>query len=83
MLKLTIIVSAIQIFPIFFYYLKSPGGIWLLPDSVEEAKVQCDDRRTRFGPWLFYFLFFGSIAFSLGQSLYLAVYPDDLCPGVR
>ena len=80
MLKLTIIVSAIQIFPIFLFYVRTPGGIALLPNSVEDTKAQCDGRRTAAGPWLFYVLFFGSIAFSLGQSLYLAVDPDGLCP---
>ena len=45
------------------------------------TKAQCDNRKSSLGPWLFYFLFFGAIAFSLGQSLWLAVNPDGLCPG--
>ena len=80
-LKLTIICSAVQILPIFFIYARTPGGICLLPDSVDATKAQCDSRKSSIGPWLFYFLFFGAIAFSLGQSLWLAVNPDGLCPG--
>jgi hypothetical protein len=80
-LKLTIICSAVQILPIFFIYARTPGGICLLPDSVDATKAQCDSRKSSLGPWLFYVLFFGAIAFSLGQSLWLAVNPDGLCPG--
>ena len=80
-LKLTVICSAVQILPIFFIYMRTPGGICLLPDSVDATKAQCDQRKSSIGPWLFYFMFFGAIAFSLGQSLWLAVNPDGLCPG--
>ena len=80
-MKLTVICSAVQVLPIFFIYMRTPGGICLLPDSVDATKAQCDSRKSSLGPWLFYFLFFGAIAFSLGQSLWLAVNPDGLCPG--
>ena len=80
-LKLTIICSAVQILPIFLIYTRTPGGICLLPDSVDATKAQCDRRKSAMGPWLFYALFFGAVAFSLGQSLWLAVNPGGLCPG--
>jgi len=80
-LKLTIICSTIQFLPVFGIYLKTPGGIALLPNSIEDTKAQCDTgRRTPAGAWAFYVLFFASIAFSAGQSFYLAVDPNGLCP---
>ena len=73
--------STIQFLPVFGIYLKTPGGVALLPNSIEDTKAQCDTgRRTPAGAWAFYALFFASIAFSAGQSFYLAVVPDGLCP---
>lgn len=81
-LKLTIICSSIQFLPVFGIYARTPGGIDLLPNSIEATKAQCDPgRKTPAGAWVFFFLFFGSIAFSAGQSFYLAINPDGLCPG--
>ena len=40
-----------------------PGGTYLLPDSVEMAKAQCDGRRkSRAGAYLFLAIFFGGLA---------------------
>ena len=48
----------------------------------QATKAQCDPgRKTPAGAWAFFALFFGSIAFSTGQSFYLAIDPDGLCPG--
>ena len=81
-LKLTIICSSIQFLPVFGIYARTPGGVNLLPDSIADTKAQCDPgRKTPAGAWAFFVLFFGSIAFSAGQSFYLAVDPDGLCPG--
>ena len=81
-LKLTIICSSIQFLPVFGVYARTPSGVNLLPNSIEATKAQCDPgRKTPAGAWAFFALFFGSIAFSTGQSFYLAIDPDGLCPG--
>ncbi|KAJ8603829.1 hypothetical protein CTAYLR_000263 [Chrysophaeum taylorii] len=75
-LKLTIICSAIQVVPVFFLYLKTPGGIRLLPNNIVETKRQCEPpQRSTLAASIFFFLFFGSILASLGQSLYVVFYP--------
>lgn len=77
-LKLTIICSLIQVLPAAFIYAKTPAGIRLLPNSIDETKEQCDKhfgRPNRPAAYLFVFLFVGSIVASMGEALYVVFYP--------
>ena len=66
-LKLTVICSAGANFTDFLHLYADARRHLLAARFVDATKAQCDSRKSSIGPWLFYFLFFGAIAFSLGS----------------
>ena len=57
------------------------AGTKLVPNNIAETTAQCvPPSRNVYGGALVTFLFFGSIIFSVWQSLWLAIYPNSVCP---
>lgn len=75
-ITLTYITTAIQILPVFFVRCEFKGVRWV-PENSAMVRAQHDVNKVDdFGATLFTVLFFGSIAFSLGESLWIIVYPE-------